>query len=65
LRHCCRQPSANLPACLLLVSARRFWDLASLQCVRKAEGHADAVRVLSAVDGKVISGAYDGAVGVW
>jgi F-box/WD-40 domain protein 7 len=33
--------------------------------VRKAEGHADAVRVLSAVEGKVISGAYDGAVGVW
>lgn len=44
----------------------RFWDLASWQCVRKAEGHDDAVRVLAAADGSgVISGAYDGAVGVW
>lgn len=44
----------------------RFWDLASWHCVRKAEGHNDAVRVLAAAEGgRVISGAYDGAVGVW
>ncbi len=44
----------------------RFWDLASWHCVRKAEGHDDAVRVLAAAQGgRVISGAYDGAVGVW
>lgn len=43
-----------------------FWDLASWQCVRKAEGHDDAVRVLAAADDTVVvSGAYDGAVGIW
>lgn len=46
--------------------SRRFWDLASWQCVRKAEGHDDAVRVLAAANGTVVvSGAYDGAVGIW
>ena len=57
---------------VLLYCRRRFWDLATGQCVRKAEGHADAVRVLTAVApaeagqrGDVVSGAYDGAVGVW
>jgi len=34
--------------------------------VRKAEGHDDAVRVLAAADDTVVvSGAYDGAVGIW
>lgn len=43
----------------------RFWDLATWRCVRKCDGHEDAVRVLAASDGKVFSGAYDGAIGVW
>ena len=31
----------------------RFWNLDSLRCVRKCEGHEDAVRVLAVVNGKV------------
>lgn len=46
------------PAC-------RFWDLATWHCVRKCEGHDDAVRVLSCTEDKVFSGSYDGSVGVW
>jgi WD40 repeat protein len=34
----------------------RFWNLDSLRCVRKCEGHEDAVRVLAVVNGKVIFG---------
>ncbi len=30
----------------------RFWNLDSLRCVRKCEGHEDAVRVLAVVNGK-------------
>lgn len=45
----------------------RFWDLESFRCVRKCEGHADAVRVLAARadDEEVFSGSYDGTIGVW
>lgn len=43
----------------------RFWNLETLRCVRKCEGHQDAVRVLAVVDNKVFSGSYDGTIGVW
>ena len=43
----------------------RFWALDSLRCVRKCEGHEDAVRVLAVADGRVFSGSYDGSIGVW
>ena len=43
----------------------RFWDLATWRCVRRCEGHDDAVRVLTAANGKVFSGSYDGSVGIW
>lgn len=43
----------------------RFWDAISFRCLRKCDGHADAVRVLAAGSGHVFSGAYDGSVGVW
>lgn len=56
-------------------SSLRFWDLATWRCMRKAEGHADAVRVLAAADSSVVggggggwhvfSGSYDGSVGLW
>jgi F-box and WD-40 domain protein 7 len=50
--------------CLPLVQVR-FWALDSLRCVRKCEGHEDAVRVLAVADGRVFSGSYDGSIGVW
>jgi len=43
----------------------RFWALDTLRCVRKCEGHEDAVRVLAVADGRVFSGSYDGSIGVW
>ena len=43
----------------------RFWDLATLRCVRKCDGHDDAVRVITASGGRVFSGSYDGSIGVW
>lgn len=44
----------------------RFWDLATHRCVRKCEGHEDAVRVLAtSPGGQVFSGSYDGTIGVW
>ena len=43
----------------------RFWALSTLRCVRKCEGHDDAVRVLAVAGGKVFSGSYDGTIGVW
>lgn len=43
----------------------RFWDLTTFRCVRKCDGHVDAVRVLAAANGKVFSGSYDGTIGVW
>lgn len=62
------QPSQQQGARALACAADttvRFWDLATWRCVRKCDGHEDAVRVLAASDGKVFSGAYDGAIGVW
>lgn len=44
----------------------RFWDLSSFRCTRKCEGHEDAVRVVAvAAGGAVLSGSYDGSIGVW
>ncbi|KAK3280071.1 hypothetical protein CYMTET_12078 [Cymbomonas tetramitiformis] len=46
----------------------RFWDLRNLRCVRKCEGHADAVRVLTSAgenSEQVFSGSYDGSIGCW
>jgi F-box/WD-40 domain protein 7 len=42
----------------------RFWDLNTFRCVRKCDGHFDAVRVLAAHSGRVFSGSYDGTIGV-
>lgn len=42
----------------------RFWDLNTLRCMRKCDGHNDAVRVLAAYNGRVFSGSYDGTIGV-
>lgn len=40
----------------------RFWDLQTFRCVRKCDGHQDAVRVLAARadEDEVYSGSYDG-----
>jgi WD40 repeat protein len=43
----------------------RFWDLTTFRCVRKCDGHDDAVRVLASSGGRVFSGSYDGTIGVW
>lgn len=43
----------------------RFWDMTTWRCIRKCEGHADAVRVLVAGPNHIFSGAYDGTIGVW
>ncbi len=44
----------------------RFWDINSgYRCVRKCDGHDDAVRVLTAAEGRVFSGSYDGTIGIW
>lgn len=42
----------------------RFWDLETFRCVRKCDGHQDAVRVLAARsdEDEVYSGSYDGCV---
>ena len=50
---------AAQPSCAAQVSGSydttvRFWNLDSLRCVRKCEGHEDAVRVLAVVNGKVL-----------
>jgi hypothetical protein len=42
----------------------RFWDLNTFRCMRKCDGHNDAVRVLAAYNGRVFSGSYDGTIGV-
>lgn len=42
----------------------RFWDLNTFRCMRKCDGHNDAVRVLAAYSGRVFSGSYDGTIGV-
>lgn len=42
----------------------RFWDLNTFRCMRKCDGHNDAVRVLAAYNGRVVSGSYDGTIGV-
>lgn len=42
----------------------RFWDVETFRCVRKCDGHQDAVRVLAARadQDEVYSGSYDGYV---
>jgi len=37
----------------------------SFRCVRKCEGHEDAVRVVAVSGSLVFSGSYDGTIGVW
>ena len=38
---------------------------AGFRCVRKCEGHEDAVRVVAVSGNMVFSGSYDGTIGVW
>ncbi|CAG9464369.1 unnamed protein product [Pedinophyceae sp. YPF-701] len=45
----------------------RIWDIESMERMRTCHGHGDAVRVLGAAPGigLMISGSYDGSVGMW
>jgi len=60
-----QQHRAHTQLCLCARSVR-FWDLATFRCVRKCDGHEDAVRVVAVgPGGTVFSGSYDGSIGVW
>jgi hypothetical protein len=69
VRLCAVGEGVPTPSSKVLVSGSydttvRFWDLNTFRCMRKCDGHNDAVRVLAAYNGRVFSGSYDGTIGV-
>jgi hypothetical protein len=62
---CCSSRGHRCGRGVVAFARAQVWDINSLSRVKTLTGHTDAVRALSAADGRLFSGSYDGTVRVW